>query len=211
MTKFNYSNYDNTLESHEIIDTTPKKKSSIINSQTNLPIINRTPTISRINPFINTIEKVLDTINNFSNCITMILIEKQRTKQIEIQAQVQIEESFQETNRIKIREEETTKRFIAQCNTDLKRKKYELKALIIANNSKENILRIEHKEYMKQLNLLNKIVKSLLKDKNEVIYPYILNKINNNNEQEKILQELNNINNKLIEILKLITMLKKGQ
>lgn len=114
MTKFNYSNYDNTLESHEIIDTTPKKKSSIINSQTNLPIINRTPTISRINPFINTIEKVLDTINNFSNCITMILIEKQRTKQIEIQAQVQIEESFQETNRIKIREEETTKRFIAR-------------------------------------------------------------------------------------------------
>lgn len=210
MTKFNYSNYDNTLESHEVIDITPQKNFLTTNKQTNFPVISRTPTISKINYSVTIIEKLLDTINNISNCITMISIEKQRTRQIEIQAQVQIEEFFQQTNRIKIQEEEYTKRFIAQCNTDLKQKEYELKKLCMTNKLKENKLKIKHKQYMEELNYLNKIVESLLNDKNKVIYPYILNKINDNDTQEKLLKEWNNINNNLIEISKAIVMLKKG-
>lgn len=210
MTKFNYSNYDNTLESHEVIDITPQKKFLTTNKQTNFPVISRMPTISKINYSVTIIEKLLDTINNISNCITMISIEKQKTRQIEIQAQVQIEEFFQQTNRIKIQEEEYTKRFIAQCNTDLKQKEYELKKLCMTNKLKENKLKIKHKQYMEELNYLNKIVESLLNDKNKVIYPYILNKINDDDTQEKLLKEWNNINNNLIEISKAIVMLKKG-
>lgn len=211
MKKMNYSNFDDGIEiipanSAEIIDIKQDNNLSTVSRQVGGNIASAISSVAAIANVVNT---ALGTISDISKCIAMVSIEKQRTKQIEAQARIQIEESIQQTNRIRIQEKENTKRLIIQCKTDLAKKEQELKMLRETNRSREAELTQNHQLYMEQLDDLNKIVENIMNDKN-VIHQLIPSVIGDSQELETLLHSLNDINTKLVEISKEIVELKKG-
>lgn len=213
MKKMNYSNFEDNVEiipatSVEVIDAQQHGPLATVNGQASGSgsIANAISPASAILSVINT---ALGTISNISNCIATVSIEKQRTKQIKAQASAQIEESIQQTNRIRIQEKESTKRLIIQCKADLANKEYELKKLREENRTREVELRRNHRLYIEQLDALNKIVENIIGDKN-IILQLITDMVVDSNGLETLLHSLNDINTKLVEISKEIAELKKG-
>lgn len=211
MKKLNYSNFDDVVEvvpasSVEIIDVKQNGNLPTVNGQVCEAIVN---TISPVAAIVNVANKALWTISDISKCIAMVSIEKQRTRQVEAQAQIQIEESIQQTNRIRIQEKENTKRILIQCKTELAKKEQDLKMLREANRYKETELIQDHKLYIEQLDNLNKIVDNIMIDKNK-IYHLIPNAIEDSQKLEILLHFLNDINTQLVDISKEIVKLRKG-
>lgn len=211
MKKMNYSNFDDGSEiipanSVEIIDIKQDNNLSTVSRQVGGNVASAINPVPAIASVVNT---ALDTISDISKCIAMVSIEKQKTKQIEAQARIQIEESIQQTNRIRIQEKENTKRLIIQCKTDLAKKEQELKMLRETNRSREAELTQNHHLYMEQLDDLNKIVENIMNDKN-IIHQLIPSVISDNQGLETLVHSLNDINTKLVEISKEIVELKKG-
>lgn len=116
----------------------------------------------------NLIDKSLNVISVISNCIATVLVEKQKTKQIEAQSRVLIEESKQSTNRIKMQEKEHTKRFLIECRTELEKTKYELKKLYEKNRSREIELKQNHIEYMEIINHLKKQIDDIMSKRDQL-------------------------------------------
>ena len=213
MKKMNYSNFEDNVEiipatSVEVIDAQQHGALATVNGQASGSgsIANAISPASAILSVINT---ALGTISNISNCIATVSIEKQRTKQIKAQASAQIEESIQQTNRIRIQEKESTKRLIIQCKADLANKEYELKKLREENRTREVELRSNHRLYIEQLEALNKIVENIIGEKN-IILQLITDMVGDSNGLETLLHSLDDINTKLVEISKEIAELKKG-
>lgn len=211
MNKMNYSNFDDSAEvvpanSAEIIDTKQISSLPTEGRQVGNPIANAISPVAAIASVANT---TLGTISDISKCIVMVAIEKQRTKQVEAQAHVQIEESIQQTNRIRIQEKENMKRLLIQCKTDLAKKEQELKMLRETNRSRETEVNQNHRLYMEQLDDLNKIIENIMNDKN-IIYRLISDMVGDSQGLETLLHSLNDINIKLVEISKEVVGLKKG-
>ncbi len=209
MKKMNYSNFEDNVEiisssSVDILDTQRNENMATSKMQSTGGSI-----ANAINPVVAVASVVNTIISDISKCIAIVSIEKQRTKQVKAQARIQIEESIQQTNRIKIQETENTKRLIIQCRTDLANKKYELKKFCEENRFRESELIKNHRLYTEQLDELNKIVENLMDDKN-VIFQLIPNMDGDSNGLESLLHSLNDINTKLVEISKVIVELKKG-
>lgn len=212
MKKMNYSNYEDNVEiipgsSVEVLDTQRNE-----NMPTSRPQSTGGSVANAINPVMaiaSVVNTALGTISDISKCIAMVSVEKQRTKQVEAQARAQIEESIQQTNRIRIQEKENTKRLIIQCKTDLANKEYELKKLREENRFRQVELSQNHRLYIEQLNDLNKIVENVMGDKN-VILQLIPDMVGDRQGLESLLHSLNDINTRLVEISKEIVELKKG-
>lgn len=212
MKKMNYSNYEDNVEiipgsSVEVLDTQRNE-----NMPTSRPQSTGGSVANAINPVMaiaSVVNTALGTISDISKCIAMVSVEKQRTKQVEAQARAQIEESIQQTNRIRIQEKENTKRLIIQCKTDLANKEYELKKLREENRFRQVELSQNHRLYIEQLNDLNKIVENVMGDKN-VILQLIPDMVGDRRGLESLLHSLNDINTRLVEISKEIVELKKG-
>lgn len=211
MKKMNYSNFDEGVEvipasSVEIMDIKQNSNLPTVSGQVGGTIANAISPVAAIAGVVNT---ALGTISDISKCFAMVSIEKQRTKQVEAQARVQIEESIQQTNRVRIQEKENTKRLVIQCKTDLANKEQELKMLRETNRSREAELNQNHKLYMEQLDDLNKIIENIMNDKN-VIHQLIPDMVGDSQGLETLLHSLNDINTKLVDISKEIVELKKG-
>ena len=93
MNKMNYSNFDDSVEivpesSVEIIDIKQNSNLPTISRQAGDSIANAISPVAAISSVVNT---ALGTISDISKCIAIVSIEKQRTKQVEAQARVQIE------------------------------------------------------------------------------------------------------------------------
>ena len=212
MKKMNYSNFEDNIEiipasSVEVLDVQRNKNlpTAIIQSSGE-SIANAISPVAAIASVVNT---TLGVISDISKCMAMVSIEKQRTKQIEAKVRVQIEESIQQTNRIRIQEKESTQRLIIQCKENLATKESELKKLREENRYREVELSRNHGLYIKQLNDLNKIIDNIMGDKN-VILQLIPDMVSNSQGLEALLHSLNDINTKLVEISKKIVELKKG-
>lgn len=212
MKKMNYSNFkDNTeivpVTSVEVIDSSAYKTLSTESARKDG--IGSLANISPPAAIASVINTALGTISDISKCIALVSFEKQRTKQIQAQANAQIEESIQQTKRIKIQEQETTKRLIIQCKADLAKKEIELRSLCEANRSREVELIKNHDLYLEQLNDLDKIVENIMNDKN-VIHQMLISEIEDRVLLESLLHSLNDINAKLVDISREIVGLKRG-
>ena len=205
MKKIDFSKFDGSIE------IVPKKPVKIIDEKQNDYFTTGSrsfgdPIIKGINP-VAAIESIvsgaLSTISNIAQCITMVSVEKQRTKQIEAQARVQIGESIQQTERIRVQERETTRRFEIQCKASLRKRKQELEILRETNRSRERELSNNHEIDLKILDSLDRIVKTLVEENNGICQ-LILDMNGNDKDFEKILHLSGNSNNSLIEISKKI-------
>lgn len=212
MKKMNYSNFEDNIEiipasSVEVLDIQRNENSPTAMVQSSGDFIANA--ISPAMAIANLANTALGTISDISKCITMVSIEKQRTKQVEAQACVQIEESIQQTNRSRIQEKEITKRLIIQCKANLANKEHELKKLRKDNLFREKKLNQNHRLYIESLDLLSKMVESITDEKNSFL-KLIPNMVDNSQNLEMWLHYLNNINTNLVEISKKIVELKKG-
>ena len=144
---------------------------------------------------LNLIDKSLNVISGISNCIATVSVEKQKTKQIEAQAHVLIEESKQATNRIKIQEKEHTKRLLIESRIDLEKTKFELEKLYEINRFREKELKKNHIEYMEMINYFERQIEDIKNIRNEFFK--ILIELN---EYEKALEVLYKMNTQLLEI-----------
>jgi|GEM_PF-4976397 hypothetical protein len=205
MKKIDFSKFDGSIE------IVPKKPVKIIDEKQNDYFTTGSrsfgdPIIKGMNP-VAAIESIvsgaLSTISNIAQCITMVSVEKQRTKQIEAQARVQIGESIQQTERIRVQERETTRRFEIQCKASLRKMKQELEILRETNRSRERELSNNHEIDLKILDSLDRIVKTLVEENNGICQ-LILDMNGNDKDFEKILHLSGNSNNSLIEISKKI-------
>ena len=102
MKKMNYSNFEDNVEiisssSVDILDTQRNENMATSKMQSTGGSI-----ANAINPVVAVASVVNTIISDISKCIAIVSIEKQRTKQVKAQARIQIEESIQQTNRIKI-------------------------------------------------------------------------------------------------------------
>lgn len=205
MKKIDFSKFDGSIE------IVPKKPVKIIDEKQNDYFTTGSrsfgdPIIKGMNP-VAAIESIvsgaLSAISNIAQCITMVSVEKQRTKQIEAQARVQIGESIQQTERIRVQERETTRRFEIQCKASLRKMKQELEILRETNRSRERELSNNHEIDLKILDSLDRIVKTLVEENNGICQ-LILDMNGNDKDFEKILHLSGNSNNSLIEISKKI-------
>lgn len=215
MKKMNYSNYEDhdeqieTIPSNsvEVLDTHPNMNFSSVSTQSGTDAI-----ASAINP-VAAITSILNTafgaITDIGKCIAIVAVEKEKTKQIEAAVRVQREEYIQQTNRIRIQEQEQTKRLLIQCKADIEAQKYELKKLCETNRSKEAEINLNHKLYMEQLDKIQKIIENVMKDK-EIILRQVPNVINDSQKLEQILHSLNDTNIRLVELSKSIIEIQKG-
>lgn len=209
MKKIDFSKFDGSIE------IVPKKPVKIIDEKQNDYFTTGSrsfgdPIIKGMNP-VAAIESIvsgaLSTISNIAQCITMVSVEKQRTKQIEAQARVQIGESIQQTERIRVQERETTRRFKIQCKASLRKMKQELEILRETNRSRERELSNNHEIDLKILDSLDRIVKTLVEENNGICQ-LILDMNGNDKDFEKILHLSGNNNNSLIEIAKKIVKVR---
>lgn len=209
MKKIDYSKFDGSIE------IVPKKPVKIIDEKQNDYFTTGSrsfgdPIIKGMNP-VAAIESIvsgaLSTISNIAQCITMVSVEKQRTKQIEAQARVQIGESIQQTERIRVQERETTRRFKIQCKASLRKMKQELEILRETNRSRERELSNNHEIDLKILDSLDRIVKTLVEENNGICQ-LILDMNGNDKDFEEILHLSGNNNNSLIEIAKEIVKVR---
>lgn len=211
-------NYSNFEENEEKIETIPASSVEVLNTRPNISfpsatansnsgsIANALSPFAAVSSIINT---ALGTITDISKCISIVAVEREKTKQIEAACNAQIEESIQQTNRIRIQEQEQTNRLAIQCQADLQTQEYELKKLRETNRLKEIELNQNHKLYMEQLNELDKIIEKIIKGK-DVILQLIPNSVNSSCALENLLHHLNDTNVRLVELSKAIVELKRG-
>jgi len=212
MAKMNYSNFKEDgyeiipAESVEVLPISTSynlsNNYSNKNGQTIANILNPNP----VGIISNCINSALDTVSTIGKCITFISVEKQKTKQIKATMEAKIVESKQQTKRLKIHEEEETKRLIVNCESDLKLKKLELEKLRDEYKFKSGEREISHKKFAKVLDFLEKQVDDLIKDK-DLLRNIILEE-SDFSQIEIYLHSLNEANIKLIEISKQILSLK---
>ena len=117
-----------------------------------------------------------------------------------------IEVSKQETERVKIQEKEETKRLVASCEKDLKEKKLELEKLRYKYEYKSREREVSHNEYTETLDLLEKQVDDIMKDKE--LLRRIIVEDSDSLQIETILHSLNEANIKLVEISNQIVALR---
>lgn len=151
------------------------------------------------------IEKVLNTIEFMGKCVTVVSIEKQRTKQIENEAKIQISESQEQTERIRIHEEEETKRLKIKCKNELQKQKTELEKLRSELKSKEISTILSHKEYMVRTNILHEALCEIMKTKDEVFQ--MLKECDEENV-EMYLHKLQIADEQLVDIVKQVSNMK---
>lgn len=215
MKKMNYSNYEENEEkiemipksSVEVLDTRPNMNFPSVSTQSSIDsMANAISPVAALTSILNT---ALGAITDIGKCVAIVAVEKEKTKQIEASARIQIEESIQQTNRIRIQEQEQTNRLIIQCKADLKAQEYELKKLCETNRSREVEINQNHKFYMEQLDNIQKIIENVMKDK-EVILKQIPNVVNDPQRLEQLLHSLNDTNTSLVELSRSIIEIKKG-
>ena len=158
---------------------------------------------------LSLVTSVLGVFSDIGNCIASVSVEKQRTKQIQAQADAHIRESIESTKRIKIQEKEATKRLIIECKAKIEEKKYELEKLYEDNRLREIELSMNHDEFMGILNILDKAIETIIQNVN-MIRASLPDVNTDKYELEKTIRLLDEKDSKLIELCKNIAELRKG-
>lgn len=210
MPKMNYSNFKE--DEYEVIPAgtvevlSPKPSYDLSGNSSNGNAQILANVVSPTAAFTNCINNMFNVVSTISKCATAVSIEKQRTEQVRAAMRAKIVESKEQTERVKIHEKEETKRFIVNCEADLKTKKLELEKLqeqYKFENSNRNTL---HKEFIKILAILEKQADELMK--NTDLLRCIILKESGSPQIEIYLHSLNEASGKLIEISKQIVSLK---
>lgn len=149
----------------------------------------------------------LDTVSEISQCIATVSMEKQRTKQVKALANIQIEESKQQTTRVQIEQKEQTNRYRIQCEAALAQSRIELEKFVAEFQLKDAELSNNHQEYMASLDYLGKMIDSFIVQLNN-----LSQNISPEMETEKLqihYQHINKINAELVNISKQIVELRR--
>ena len=158
---------------------------------------------------VSIIDTALGAISDISKCITVVSVEKQRTKQMQAQASAQIEESRQQTNRIIVQQREETKRYITQCKKELDEKRIEFEKMRVELKYQSNSMLDDHQRFLSQLDEISIGINSILRDK-EIIHKLLAGTDLDAQRLSILLENLNNVNGRLIESLDKIVALRQG-
>lgn len=209
MAKMNYSNFKEDeceIIPTEAVEVLPNTKYDLSSKPADGTGQALASAVSPVAAITNCINVALDTISTISKCITVVSIEKQKTAQVKATMKAKIEVSKQETERVKIQEKEETKRLVASCEKDLKKKKLELEKLRYKYEYKSREREVSHNEYTETLDLLEKQVDDIMKDKE--LLRRIIVEDSDSLQIETILHSLNEANIKLVEISNQIVALR---
>lgn len=212
MAKMNYSNFQEDeceIIPAEAVEVLPKSSAYDLSGRkygnNGQALANAVSPVAAIVDCINTL---LDTTSTISKCITVVSVEKQKTAQVNAAMRAKIEESIQQTERVKVHEKEETKRLKISCKSDIEAKKLKLEKLRIEYQNKNNERRMTHEEYNKALDMLEKQVDDIMKDKDR-IRQIMVQEDNSANQIEIYLQGLNDTNAKLVELSEKIVSLRR--
>lgn len=153
------------------------------------------------------VKVALGTIEVISKCVAAVSIEKQKTEQVKAMYTAQMMESKEQTARIKAQEKEETKRLKITCENNLKLQKGELQKLSMELESKEKSMILSHKEYMTNINFLQKALDEITDTKRRVYL--LINQCDEDKETiEMYLHSLHVADEKLVEIAKQVSSMK---
>lgn len=209
MAKMNYSNFKEDeceIIPTEAVEVLPNTKYDLSSKPADGTGQALASAVSPVATITNCINVALDTISTISKCITVVSIEKQKTAQVKATMKAKIEVSKQETERVKIQEKEETKRLVASCEKDLKEKKLELEKLRYKYEYKSREREVSYNEYTETLDLLEKQVDDIMKDKE--LLRRIIVEDSDSLQIETFLHSLNEANIKLVEISNQIVALR---
>lgn len=97
------------------------------------------------------IDRLISAVEGIATILGQVAIEKQRTKQVIAMAEAQIEESRQQTNRVKIQQKEETNRMKLQVQVELKALKADLIKYREELKFSEKQMEMSHEEWMEKL------------------------------------------------------------
>lgn len=173
----------------EVVDTKPIGRELIksntgmnpIDSGMNMvqPVGNMAATnIGGLAGLVGIISEVASVIGNIVTSCNLVRAEKEKTKQMAIQAEAFIIAAKEETKRIAIAQQEETKRFEAQLKSEYKKCQVQLKELAIQLKAEQRKLNEDSRRFNEKLNLIKESVYSIqqrLVAQNE----YVLNQFRN--------------------------------
>lgn len=159
-------------------------------------------------PVVNVINSALGTISDIGKCISASYIARQGTEQVRARAYADIEESKQQTKRIKIQEREITNRLKIQCDENLKIEEMKLKRLREENRRYGDESQMSHEIYMKQLDLLNGSIQSVIKQK-DLFLDSLDYKEYDELELRGILASMDRMNQNLVDLSDKVISLQK--
>ena len=176
----------NSSESLNNIEEFNSNEIEVIKPNCNSAIPVYTPTISKGMPMklgalpIPVIDGIINIFNNAINAFKEVAVEREKTKQVREQATAFIEGQREETNRVRVVEEATTKRYEMQITSEIERAKLELikqknaieaevidhnldhqRRVLVLQNIQNSITAIieQHKAYGNMLNVMfNEVV-----------------------------------------------------
>ena len=159
-------------------------------------------------PVVNVINSALGTISDIGKCISESYIARQGTEQVRARAYADIEESKQQTKRIKIQEREITNRLKIQCDENLKIEEMKLKRLREENRRYGDESQMSREIYMKQLDLLNGSIQSIIKQK-DLFLDSLDYKEYDELELRGILASMDRMNQNLVDLSDKVISLQK--
>lgn len=203
MAKINFNR--DSFKTGQTIDITPNRPGGLSTPPMTMPRGGGAGTAAgAINPMvvIGLIDTALNAVSAICNCYREVVCERERTKQEQIIANVQITQAREATHQIQLHEEAETKRFAAQCEKELQLQKGELERFKAELTQKNTDRQLTHQEYMSALNMLKNSIDSIIQDKNRLFDS--LGKDVGAEERRDIFLHLNQLNTQLVEISKQI-------
>lgn len=191
----------------EIIPAVPLKRGlDLIPAQAGAPI--PVPGGLGSMAILSIVDRALATISEISRCVTSVAMEKQRTKQVRIQTEAQIEAYKQETKRVQIQQKEETRRVVAECKKELELKRIELKQFRENIQLQDAQRRDSHQTYMASLDYLGKGIAALISQSDDLCK--MLLKEGDPEATQTVLQSLDKVNARLVELSSEIVKLRQG-
>ena len=160
-------------------------------------------------PVVSLIDHALTLIPDILGSIATMVVEVEKTAQIKAQVHGQIEVAKQETRQVEIKEKEHTERTLIECKKEIELKKIELQKFRAELVSKDKKNEITHNEFLESLNLIEKAIMSVIKDKNRIMESIPKN-ISSETSLQEVFTNLNSCNEKLVELVHDIVALRNG-
>lgn len=108
-------------------------------------------------------------LNTAISVVGDIIVECNRTKQIQAQSQACIRVAEEQTKQVRIQEKENTKRYKMQCETELKKAKYELQEKLAEINNRKEIIYSNERILNAQIDEIRKIIDFIIEKNRELI------------------------------------------
>lgn len=211
---FDFSDFDDEDEvikplSYEIMNVNNKEsKKELDYKDCNIINIKQTNALDVLNSGISLIDNAINAISNIVISFNNVRMEKEKTKQVEYQADAFIKMQEEETKRIEIIEKEKTKRLKLELQNGYIKSKNELIMFKLKLESEKEAL----KEHNREINLNRKIYRNIIEEtfclikenEKQILESF---KLKETVDEEQI-NEINRLRDYLLQMMKMLNQQK---